>query len=183
MFVCEYCGSAVYWDRDALLAAGKKAALSEGFTRLYRGAAGALRGRRFVAEGRIRYSFGRGFWDEWYLRYEGGGDAWLTEDNHELCIETLVPDAMPPVGEFSRLTVNGVEFRVEERGLAECIGAEGEVPCLAVPGTRYAYVDGSSPDGKHSVGIEYETEAGVVFVGNWLAAEDLSLDDEGEDWK
>jgi len=183
MVVCEFCGSAVFWDAEQVRAAGRKAALSEGFTRLYRGATGTLRGKRFVAEGRVRYSFGRGFWDEWHLRYADGGDGWLTEDNHELCVETRVAGATPPSGRFDKLTVGGVEFVVEERGEAECIGGEGELPCVAVPGTRYAYVDGSSPDGKHSVGVEYDASPPTVFVGDWLVAEDLTLDDEGEDWE
>ena len=182
MFVCEYCSSAVYWDEGQVRASGQKAALTEGFTRLYRGASGSYRGRRFTTEGRVRYSFGRGFWDEWYLRFDDGSTAWLTEDNHELCLETKAADVPPPNGGFVRLSLHGIDFVVEERGEAECIGAEGELPCVARLGERYRYIDGSSPDGKHSVGIEYDNEPANAFVGEWLGHEDVRLDDEGEDW-
>jgi len=188
MFVCEYCGAAVYWDEGQVRASGQKAALTEGFTRLYRGATGRLRGKRFTTEGRVRYSFGRGFWDEWYLRFDDGATAWLTEDNHEICVEaklagvTDVAEVPPPQGSFTRASFRGIDFMIEERGEAECIGAEGELPFVVRLGETYRYVDGSSPDGKHSVGIEYDADPPNVFVGDWLRHEDVALDDEGEDW-
>jgi hypothetical protein len=181
-FVCEYCGSAVYWDADQVRAAGTRAALSEGFTRLYRGATGTVRGKRFEATGRVRYSFGRGFWDEWILRLDDGTTAWLTEDDHELCLERPVDGPPPPDVGGSRVVLGGIEFFVEERGEAELVGAEGELPFVVTLGERYRYVDGSSPDGKHSFGLEYDRAPGAVFLGDWLRPEELTLDDEGEDW-
>jgi hypothetical protein len=60
----------------------------EGFTRLFRGATGRLEKRPFVVMGRVRYSFGSGFWDEWFLEFGDGTIGWLTEDNHELALQT-----------------------------------------------------------------------------------------------
>jgi hypothetical protein len=80
------------------------------------------------------------------------------------------------------VTITGREFVVEERGQAECVGAEGELPFVVQMGESYRYVDGSSPDGKHSLGIEYDEEPATVFVGDWLRADELVLDDEGEGW-
>jgi hypothetical protein len=182
MFVCAYCGSPVYWDADQVRSAGTQAALTEGFTRLYREATGSLRGKRFDTLGRVRYGFGRGCWDEWYLRFEDGTTAWLTEDNHELCLEWPMGETPPPDNGFVRLTLRGLDFVVEERGEAECLGAEGELPFVVRLGERYRYVDGSSPDGKHSLGIEYDAAPGAIFLGDWLGHEELALDDEGEDW-
>jgi Domain of unknown function (DUF4178) len=182
MFVCTYCGNPVYWDADQVRSVGAKAALTEGFTRLYREAKGSLRGTRFETLGRVRYDFGRGFWDEWYLQFEGGTTAWLTEDNHELCLEWRVNEAPPPDNGFARVTLGGIEFVVEERGEARCVGAEGELPFVVTLGERYRYIDGSSPDGKHSFGIEYDAAPGAVFLGDWLAHGELALDDEGDDW-
>ena len=62
--VCEYCGNAVYWDQEKIANAGKQSILPEGFSRLFRGATGSLLNKRFCVLGRVRYSFGRGFWDE-----------------------------------------------------------------------------------------------------------------------
>ena len=88
MAVCEYCGGVACWNEQGLAGTGKRSMLSEGFTRLYRGATGTLRGQRFRVEGRVRYSFGEGFWDEWYVTTPDGTPAWLTEDDHELALQT-----------------------------------------------------------------------------------------------
>jgi hypothetical protein len=182
MFVCAYCGSTAYWDASQVRSAGTQAALTEGFTRLYRDAAGSLRGTRFETLGRVRYGYGRGFWDEWYLRFADGTTAWLTEDNHELCLERRVDAAPPPDDGLVRIMLGGLEFAVEERGEAVCMGAEGELPFVVTLGERYRYIDGSSPDGRHSLGIEYGAAGSAVFIGEWLGHEELALDDEGEDW-
>jgi len=182
MFVCEFCGRAVYWDEEQVRASGEQAALTEGFTRLYRDATGELEGHgRFTAVGRIRYSFGTGFWDEWYLRFADGTHGWLTEDNHELCLEEQVEAQVPEFGTFDRLTVGNLELFVEETGQAVCVGAEGELPMVVLPGERYDYIDGSSPDGRHSLGIEYDDEdRPSVFVGDWIPARELVIDGEGQ---
>ena len=86
--VCDYCGTAVYWDEEKIETAGKQSILPEGFSRLYRGATGTLSQQRFFVLGRVRYSFGKGFWDEWYLEFNDGTLGWLIEDNHELSLET-----------------------------------------------------------------------------------------------
>jgi len=186
MFVCEYCSNAVYWDREKVEAAGAQSVLPEGFSRLFRGAAGSYHQKRFLVHGRVRYSFGRGFWDEWYLEMNDGSNRWLTEDNHELAVQA--PVTLGPVAAFesmrpgSMISVRGHSFVVQEVGTAECIGVEGELPERYLTGETYPYVDASSPDGRHTLGIEYDDDKPSGFVGRWLKHAELRLDDEGEGW-
>lgn len=194
MFTCEHCGSPVYWDENAVRAAGKKSVLDEGFTRLYRGAIGSFRGQRFRVLGRVRYLYGqggvaKGFWDEWFLRTRSGEDLWLTEDDHELSLQkdTEYADRRPR-GDY-RLGVSvfhdGREFVVEEVGVAECFGLEGELPEVWEIGETYPYVDLASPEGKYTLGLEFdegENEPPTAFEGKWLKHAALELDDEGTAW-
>ncbi len=186
MVVCEYCGNAVYWDEDQIRNAGKQSILPEGFSRLYRGATGELSGRRFVVLGRVRYSFGHGFWDEWFLEYADGTTAWLTEDNHELALETLLESTpVPPFASLypgARLTIEGETFVVEEVGEAECLGMEGDLLHPVLTGERYRYADASSPDGRHTLGIEYDETPPTVYKGAWISHTALKMDEEGDDW-
>lgn len=186
MIVCEHCGNAVYWDEDAIANAGKQAQLSEGFTRLYTGATGSIGKHRFRVQGRVRYSFGHGFWDEWYVVLDNDTTAWLSEDNHELALETEVQDVdVPPFEQFRpgmTFSVGDVQFVAEEVGEAECIGVEGELPRRIATGEKYPYVDAGSLDGAHTLGIEYDDTPPTVFRGRWLAWNDVTLDDEGDDW-
>lgn len=186
MITCEYCGNAVYWDEDKIKDAGKQSVLPEGFSRLYRGATGSLFHKRFNVLGRIRYSFGQGFWDEWFLEFEDGSTGWLTEDNHEFALEEEeLKVNVPPFEKLrpgAKLHLKGKQFYIEEIGLAECLGVEGELPFPVLTGEKYHFADGSTPDGNYTIGIEYDKTPPTVFTGRWLKHASLQLDDEGIEW-
>lgn len=187
---CAYCGTLVTWDADAVRDSGHKSRLPTGFTRFYTGATGTLEGARFVVLGRVRYQTGGARWDEWAVQVEGAppgsdGVTWITEDDHELAIETgrkrvtlAVEDAT--VGSFVELL--GHRFVIEEAGEAVCEGVEGQLPRGIFPGERYRYADGSTPDGAHTVGIEWDGDDPMVFVGRWAKPAEVALDDEGVEW-
>jgi len=189
--VCEHCDSVVTWDADAARDSGKKSRLPQGFTRLYTGATGTLEGTRFVVMGRVRYGYDRGFWDEWLLRLDapdGQLEMWLTEDDHELAAELergrQVLPSTPPGGFRPGQTIPIGEhvFVVEEVGHAECIGLEGQLPESFELGETYDYVDGSTADGAHTVGIEFDEDQPMVYVGEWIDHDALELDDAGDQW-
>jgi len=187
MFSCEYCGTAVYWDREKIRAAGKQAVVPEGFSRLYRGAAGTIRQKRFIVIGRARYSFGRGFWDEWYLERSDNTMIWLSEDNHELCWQSRIELDPPPLPfemycPGAIIQARDLVLAVREVGHAECIGIEGDLPKHVEVGETYPYVDAGSRDGSYALGIEYDDDTPSVFFGRWLKWAELKLDDEGAEW-
>jgi len=186
MKVCEYCRNAIYWDEEKIKLAGAQSILDEGFTRLYRGAAGTLFQRRFMVLGRIRYSFGRGFWDEWFLEFQNGKTEWLSEDNHELAIEKQIERALnTPFTAFApgkSFKLEGKTFVVEEAGEAECIGVEGDLPVVIQTGEKYPYVDASSPDGRYTLSIEYDEDPPTIFQGHWLKYVSVRLDEEAMEW-
>ena len=169
-----------------MAAAGKHAVLPEGFTRLYTGATGTLFDRRFVVLGRARYRFDRGFWDEWALERQDGALVWLTEDNHELSLQSKVDGV--PVEPFESFHVGlafslvDQTFVVEEMGEAQCIGIEGDLPRTFELGETYPFVDASTRDGRHALGIEFDDDPPSVYLGRWLRFASLRLDDEGVDW-
>ncbi len=187
MVSCEYCGNAVYWDEEKVQDAGKQAHVPEGFSRLYRGAAGSLLHKRFVVLGRARYSFGHGFWDEWYLEMNDGSMAWLIEDNHELALETELPDIkIGPIESFQPgqvLEMADKQYHIQEVGQAECVGVEGALPKHLEVGEKYPYVDASSLDGRYTLSIEFDDdEEPAVYAGHWLKYSSLQLDEEEVEW-
>lgn len=185
MAVCEYCENAVVWDGEAIRNLGQQATLSEGFTRLYRGAGGLIYGKRFLVLGRARYSFGRGFWDEWHVEYEGQAAGWVTEDNHQIALQR-------PLGGFdmgrldawllgSAVNVQGTQYVVHEVGQARCLGVEGQLPRAIAPGETFGYVDATSPDGLYVLGLEFR-DPPAAFSGRWVPHGSMVLDDEGGQW-
>ena len=181
MSVCEYCGNAVVLDEGSAQDLGRQAILSEGFTRLYRGAVGTVFHKRFIAHGRARYSFGHGFWDEWFLEFDDGETAWMTEDNHELALQKAVENAMPDFASLvvgTRVDVADRTFHILEKGEASCIGVEGDLPRVVGVEQAFEYVDGSSADGLYALGVEYGDSTTRVFTGRWLHHDALQLDAE-----
>jgi hypothetical protein len=82
------------------------------------------------------------------------------------------------------LTLNGRDFQILEKGIAICLGIEGEIPKEIVPKEEYQYVDGSSFDGQYSFGLEYDNDNGqpTLFIGRWIDSSELKLDDESLEW-
>lgn len=186
MFVCEYCSSAVYWDDEKVRAAGQQSVLSEGCSRLYRGAMGRYHQKRFQVLGRVRYGFTGGFWDEWFLELEDGTSTWMTEDQHQLAVQQPVQLESPMA--FESYQVGGQffardsTFMVQEVGHTVCLGIEGELPKAIEVGETYPYVDASSLEGRYALGIEFDDDPPSAFLGRWLSYSEVKLDDEGNDW-
>ncbi|PIE32697.1 hypothetical protein CSA56_14510 [candidate division KSB3 bacterium] len=184
--VCEYCGNAVYWDKENIANAGKQSVLPEGFSRLFRGATGSLFNKRFEVLGRVRYSFGKGFWDEWFLEFESGEIGWLSEDNHKFSYEKALQGVNAPgISQLSpgtSVTIGKQTFVIEEVGEAECLGVEGDLPLQLQTGETYAFADGSTPNGQYTLGIEYDNDPPTVFVGHWVKYASLKLDDDAGEW-
>lgn len=183
--VCAYCHAVVYWNEQGIQDAGRKSHLIEGFTRLYRGATGTLRMERLDVLGRIRYGYGGGFWDEWYVTIGHGRTAWITEDDHELAVQSPYEgDVSAALGlsPGGRFVLDDTSFEVGEVGEAECVGVEGEVPKYVTTGERYRYLDASSLDGRLSLGIELDADPPSAFLGAWLVHADVQLDDDEASW-
>jgi hypothetical protein len=189
--VCEYCDNVIVWDQQGVKLSGKQSRLTEGFSRFYRGATGTIRGQQFQVLGRVRYSFGRGFWDEWYLILDSGKCVWVTEDNHEFAMQEIHQSGNQ-FGHFSNYVVgedvkiNGEGFRIQEIDTAVCLGIEGALPKEILPQEKYPYIDGSSFDGTKTFGLEYDgaekNSPPTLYIGNWIKPDDIKCNDESLEW-
>ncbi len=171
MKICDYCKTAIYWDKDSALRVGSKSMDLPQSPRFKTGGVGKLQGRIFKILGRLTYEHESGFWHEWFIEFDDGSLKWLTEDEGELFIETPIKvkqelplfDKLRPGMQFQLGNNTGI---VEELGEARVIGGEGQIPRDVEIGETYSYVDGTSTDGKHSFGLEYDSSgAPEVFWG------------------
>lgn len=179
---CDHCRTLFYWDAQAVHDSGKKAILDPPSSRLRVGETCTVQGQDLVVLGRVRYSHRSGVWDEWFLDDGGQKIVWLTEDEKEFSLERpLPPDpAVPPFGALrvgAPLTLHGRQWVVEELGKAACLGVEGQVPWVVLPEEIYPFADLSNPDGKLSLGIEYD-QAGApsLFAGQFLERDAVRVD-------
>ena len=184
MVICQYCKTVVYWGEDQVLKAGTQSILPEADTRLFMYAGGTLVGRGYTVIGHLCYDHGRGRWDEWYLQFDDGRVAWVSEDGRELSLERPVSAQGAP--SFAQLAIgNAVQlgqtaFSVRETGTATCIGGEGQLPFAILPGETYPYADIASIDGQHFATLEYDEDHATAscFVGQPLTHEQLTVEGE-----
>jgi hypothetical protein len=172
MRICDYCKTAIYWDKESALRAGEKSADLPDSPRFKIGATGKIKGRSFTILGRLHYAHETGTWNEWFIEMENGEIMWLTEDERELFLESplKLTEPVPPHSELTlgmRVKLNGKEGVIEEIGEAGCLGGEGQIPFQVEIGEVYPYADGSSPDGSSSFGLEYDPATGkaTAFFG------------------
>jgi hypothetical protein len=165
MRICDYCKTAMYWDKESALRAGEKSVDLPDSPRFKVGATGKIKGRSFRVLGRLHYAHEKGTWNEWFVEMENGEIMWLTEDERELFLESplKLTGPVPPHSELTpgmRIKLDGKEAVIEEIGEAKCLGGEGQIPFQVEIGKVYPYADGSSPDGSSSFGLEYDPETG-----------------------
>lgn len=184
MRVCDYCKTAIYWDRESALRVGKKSVDLPRSSRFKVGARGKIRGEYFTILGRLSYEHEKGIWNEWFVEMENGEIKWLTEDEGELFLESPV-ELTAPVPPFSELKpgmhipINDRIGVVEELGEARCVGGEGQIPFQVEIGETYPYADGAAPDGSFSFGLEYDPTGTVTaFVGRILTPKTASVKPE-----
>jgi len=176
--VCNYCHSVIArTDRD-LESLGKVAALIDTGSVLRRDLPGKYGRVGFRLTGRTQLRNQTGAtWDEWYAAFDDGRWGWLAEAQSRYFITFTVAGAKPPameeiaVGE--RLVVPA-DMVVNEIGRAELVGAEGEIPWRAVPGSVYTYADLSGRERRFAT-IDYSEETPLLFEGYETTLAELGI--------
>jgi DNA-directed RNA polymerase subunit RPC12/RpoP len=181
MKVCDFCRTAIYWDKESALRAGKKSMELPRSSRFRVGATGKLGKHKFTVLGRLRYAHEKGEWDEWFIELQGGRIQWLAEDEGELFLEKplKLTSEVPPYGKLEpgmQIALNDRTGVVEEIGEARCLGGEGQIPFQVEIGETYPYADGTGADGDFIFGLEYDTESGVpsAFIGKVISPRESS---------
>lgn len=174
--VCEFCQSCLFLEDEAVRNAGKMSVLTEFPSIFCLGGQFSYRNWSFVPIGRVRYDYGRGWWDEWYVADNKGEFKWITVDEGDIAIEQKaefegrIPEFdQTNIGDTVSLKLQGLElkFQVTEKNSCTCIGAEGELPFPITPFETYYYLDLSGPN-KRIFTIEYTEDGTECYEGLWI---------------
>jgi len=146
LVVCPYCSSSIVVDEQALRVSGKMNVLAVPPGPLFVGGTGRLGKHTFRVAGRVRYGYGRGVWDEWYLLLGDDTTAWISQDEGGYTFERLRSDAAPSAELLearpgAQVQLGSTSFQVNERDEATCEGGEGQLPFDLEVGHRIAYLD------------------------------------------
>ncbi len=185
MVVCEYCRSSVILDTEAARLSGKMAVLPAALSPLYVGGSGRIHNHRFRVLGRVRYGYEMGFWDEWYLSLDDGSTVWVSEDERALTLERLKTDQTPNISydetqPGDNLRLGKKTLQVAEKGVANCEGAEGQLPFPIQLGEKVPFLD--LTDGKNSCTIEYDEDGKArIYWGRHLRGRAVKMDMTAEE--
>lgn len=172
--VCSFCKSTMVRHDQDLSLLGKMAELQDDLTPLQIGASGSYGGKTFEIIGRLQVSYELGFWNEWYVIFQDGREAWLAEAQgfYAICFpvdsqKTAIPSrAEISVGVEVQLKPHGY-FVVDDIHDVVCKYSEGELPMSAAQGRTSKSVDLRGANEQMAT-IEYAQDGVRAFVGGYL---------------
>ena len=175
--VCPACNTTSELEHSAFKEIGKFAFLADSLSRFDIGTEFRYGGKIYKPVGRVRYDYGKGYWDEWYVQI-GPSYVWISEDEGDIAFETEVRPNLEMIPPFNRLAVGkhvkigNNNYVVAEKGRCRMVGCEGELPFKIIPNEEYDYVD-LLGKGAQSYSIEYESDKIVCFSGKWIDPFDI----------
>jgi len=179
--VCSYCLSNIVRHDVDLDLIGKMAELPADISPIQIGSYGKFEKNNIDVVGRVRVGWEDGFWNEWFLYFSDGREAWLAEAQGDYAINfpLLENINVPPaeelsVGQVINLTDNK-PYRIDDIKEIHCAGSEGELPFKAVLGRKSISVDLTHEDGSFAC-IDYSKEEGImIYQGKYIELDELSL--------
>jgi DNA-directed RNA polymerase subunit RPC12/RpoP len=171
---CQACKSNIFLEDDAVHLWGDSSVLAPEISILELNKAFFLEQNSYLPIGKIRYSYGRGFWEEWWIKDTQNNEYWLSVDEGDLVFQqkvkiTYLDDF------FERLHVGLVtsdDWVVTELGEAKCEGFEGSLPKKIVVGSTYVYAHLSAKGAKLRT-LELVDGKIEVYEGKWISPFDI----------
>ena len=171
MITCAHCGSTSVLRDEAFHLAGEGGVMQEAPSLVQLGEHVQVGKERLLPVGHAQFSYGRGWWDEYWCLDEDGNGCWLSSDEGDYAVERALPEAdwpkkfRPAIGAECR--INGIEFRVSEAETAACLAVRGEFPEDIAIGETHLYFDLSGPDGAIATYEKWD-DGKAWTIGTWI---------------
>lgn len=159
---------------------GKMAQIPDDVSPLKIGTRGKYKNTAFEIVGRLKVAWSEGYWNEWFLLFDGGGQGWLAEAMglFMLSAESEETKRVPKLADIRagaeyQITPSK-KFFVDDIKEAVCIGSEGELPFKGVNGRKTTSVDLSNNSGEFA-NIEYSEDGIHLYTGRYIDFDNLEL--------
>ena len=177
MAVCEFCKTTVLKDADSVRNLGKMSEVLEDYSPLQIGTSGQFAQRGFSVIGRIQLKYADGYWNEWYVLFDDGSNAWLSDASGQYTLTFAKPtDVALPL--FEKLvpghvmTLSGQVYATSDVRTAQCTGGQGELPFKVGQGWVAKVADFRSAD--RFLSLDYSDPGPPkVYVGQAVQLADL----------
>ncbi len=168
LIACQSCRSSIFLEDQSVKLIGERSVLSAEPSLIKLHQPFKFQAKRFFPLGKIRYSYGRGFWEEWFLEDEKHQPYWLSIDEGDFVLEEKINFSLPfkknhqfKVGQYLN------DYQVSEIGKGICVGFEGELPEAIALNEEHTYVHLSRGDGE-LITLEFFDNETMSFKGEWI---------------
>lgn len=168
---CASCGSTVFMRDLSFTEPGEQGEFHETPSLLKLEILINLDGQLVKPVGVIRYSYGPGWWDEFWC--ETGNDGrWVSVDEGDIVIEKPIKPPKAP-GPARNLKIGDVvmhntqNFRAVEMETATCVAFRGELPEAPEIGEAHRFMNFKGPDRK-ALSLEIWGANEAWFTGRWV---------------
>lgn len=176
MITCTHCGTSAVLRDEVFELAGEGGVMQDAPSLIHLGRNVSVGGTDLLPVGHARFSYGRGWWDEYWCLDGKGEGHWVSSDEGDYAVEQpLDPkdwprDFRPALGAGTRIL--GESFTVSEAETATCIALRGEFPEEIEVGESHLYFDLSGPGSRLATCEKWE--GGQAWtLGRWLDAWDV----------
>lgn len=177
MASCASCGTALLLQDDAAKLAGEQGVMHD--TPLLFGIGDTVTGARrdIVILGHARFSYGRGFWDEFWGTDDTGTPLWVSVDEGDIVVQHKVDtrtkiDASAQLG--AKFHMSGQDFTVTEKETAECVALRGSFDEMLQVGETFTFLNCTGADGELASG-EFWPGGHAWFIGEWIDPFDVKV--------
>lgn len=176
LLACAACGTLSFLEDAVARAAGTSGPMQDVPSLFAIGQQSRLLGQTYQIHGQIRFDYGAGFWDEFWVSDDAGASYWISQDEGDISLEQpLSAQALRPLKQpkLDQLTVGAPhpgsqKWIVSEIGLATCLAMRGALPERTQIGQQHAYAHLWRADGKF-ITLEQSAGDGVEgHVGTWV---------------
>ncbi len=175
MQTCSSCDTTLYMQSDRLLTAGDAGEMHDSPALFGIGDIVKLGRKAWEVLGHARFSYGRGWWDEFWCEDPKGNGAWISVDEGDIIIQTPLAEdkgapkrpgfaVESPVGH--RFSYDHEDFRLVEQGEGTCVALRGAFGERLSVGDVFAYANAQGDDGT-LLSCETDSSGSGYFAGEW----------------
>lgn len=170
--VCEQCDSTIFLEDEAAKLVGTQSVLTEMPSLIQLKQPFTYQKSSYLPVGHIRFSYGFGYWDEWWLLDNASQGRWMSIDEGDFAFEQPEKITRDLPG-FERLKLGQTirvaekDWQVTELGKATCEGFRGELPEVLAIGDTFFYAHLSGPKSA-LLTLEYHGKAISAYLGRWV---------------
>lgn len=171
---CKSCKSTIFLEDEGARLAGESSILAPEISLIKLNQSFKYKSKNYLPLGMIRYSYGRGFWEEWWLKDDKGKEYWLSVDEGDMVLEKPIKNIYD-LSFFKTLRLNKSlkgGWIVTELGQATCEGFIGMLPKIISKGSTYHYAHLSGDKARLQT-IERMENTLEVFEGVWISPFDI----------